>query len=188
VSFRQTIATVIDCLDRAQVPYMVTGSLASSYYGEPRSTLDIDIVIAPTQESLNRLVDGLIDAGLDVDRSAASEALRARSQFNAVDGDAVKVDFSVRKDRAFSVTEFDRRQPADLLGTQGFIASAEDVVLAKLEWATATDSERQLRDAAAIVEVGADLDDAYIDRWAGVLDVRSEWQSIRHTSGDGPPR
>src|SRR4029079_2987350 len=104
------------------------------------------------------------------------------SQFNAIGRDALKVDFIIRKARPFSVEEFRRREPADLLGTPGYVAPAEDVVLAKLEWAAASDSERQLRDAAAIVAVDEDLDTAYVDRWAPVLGVTDAWHTIRATS------
>ncbi len=62
-----------------------------------------------------------------------------------------KVDFIIRKDREFSVTEFGRRRMGELLGFQLFVASAEDVILAKLEWARMSDSERQIRDVAGIL-------------------------------------
>ena len=82
---------------------MVTGSLASSYHGEPRATLDLDVVIDPTAAALERLVDGLEAAGYYVDRDAASHALRARGQFNAIGTrNASKVDFIFRRDRPFS--------------------------------------------------------------------------------------
>lgn len=46
------LAKVVAALDRAHVPYMVTGSFASSAHGEVRGTRDLDIVIAPTAEQL----------------------------------------------------------------------------------------------------------------------------------------
>ena len=116
LSFAALLADVIPRLDRAGVPYMVTGSLASSYYGEPRSTRDLDIVIDPDAASLERLVDELVEGRFYVDRDAALEALHDRSQFNAMDADATKIDFVIRKDRPFSVEEFGRRERADLSG------------------------------------------------------------------------
>jgi hypothetical protein len=178
VTLAALLADVIGRLDRAQVPYMLTGSLASSYYGEPRSTRDVDIVIDPDAASLERLIDELIDADYYVARAAASQALVDRTQFNAIGSDALKVDFIIRKDRPYSVAEFARRRRADLLGTVGFLASAEDVVLAKLEWAAAGGSERQVLDAAAIVAIDRTLDKSYIERWAGALGVSSAWRSI----------
>lgn len=183
MSFAALLADVIPRLDRAGVPYMVTGSLASSYHGEPRSTRDLDMVIDPDSASVERLVDELIAGRFYVDRDAAFEALGARSQFNAIDPEGVTIDFVVRKDRSFSVEEFARRKQADLLGTTAFVATAEDVVLSKLEWGVETDSDRQLSDAAAILAIDDDLDLAYIDRWAAVLGVTDAWHEIQSDTG-----
>ena len=179
MTFAHLLATVVALLERAGVPYMVTGSLASSYHGEPRATRDLDVVIDPSPDALERLVESLGDARFYVDRDVAHEALADRSQFNAIGPDAAKVDFVIRRDRPFSTEEFGRRQPADLLGTPAFVATAEDVILAKLEWARATGSERQLDDVAGIVAVADRLDVAYIDRWAVVLGVDDAWRAMR---------
>jgi len=179
VTFADLLAHTIVRLERAGVPYMVTGSLASTYHGEPRATLDIDIVIDPTDDSLEHLLDGLEAGRFYVDRDAARTAFRERTQFNAIDEDAAKVDFIVRKNRAFSITEFGRRKRVELLGTPGFIVSAEDLVLAKLEWAEASDSERQIRDVSAIVAVAGDtFDREYVADWAGQLGLAEAWRRL----------
>ena len=183
MTFGQVLAVVIGLLERSGIPYMVTGSLASSFHGEPRSTRDADIVIDPSPASIQPLVDGLTAAGFYVDAAVAREAVAARSQFNAIGPDAAKIDFIIRRDRPFSVQEFRRRQEADLLGTPGFVASAEDVILAKLEWAKATGSERQLDDVAGILAVADELDLPYIQRWAVALDVADAWRAIRRDAG-----
>ena len=179
VTFADLLAHVISGLDRAGIPYMVTGSLASSYHGEPRATRDVDIVVDPTPIALARLVDDLRAADFYVDAEAAQTVLAERTQFNAIGPDASKVVFIIRKDRPFSIEEFGRREPADLLGTRGFVATAEDLVIAKLEWAATTDSERHRRDVAGIVAVSAQLDVAYVEQWASALGVLGQWQAIR---------
>lgn len=179
MTFGELLASVIGLLERSGIPYMVTGSLASSYHGEPRATRDADIVIDPSREALDGLTAGLLEAGFYVDRDVAREALAGRSQFNAIGPDALKVDFMIRRDRPFSVEEFRRREPADLLGTPGFVATAEDVILAKLEWAKATGSDRQLDDVAGILAIASGLDLSYVDRWAAVLEVEDAWRAFR---------
>jgi acetolactate synthase regulatory subunit len=179
VTFADILAAVITALDGAGVPYMITGSLASSYHGEPRATRDVDIVIDPGPGTLERLVDAVLQAGFYVDRDVARTALGERTQFNAIGSHASKIDFIIRKDRPFSVEEFGRREPADLLGTAGFVTTAEDLILAKLEWANATGSERQLRDVAGIVAIGHSLDEAYIERWAAALGTADAWHRAR---------
>jgi hypothetical protein len=158
---------------------MVTGSIASTYHGEARATRDLDIVIDPSAAALDRLVADLVAAGFHVDGEAARSALQARTQFNAIGPDASKIDFIVRRNRPFSIEEFGRRRPADLLGTPGYIATVEDMVVAKLEWAAATDSERQLRDVAGMLAVGGDdVDRDYIVRWVEALGLREVWRRV----------
>jgi hypothetical protein len=176
---------VARALDAHDVPYMLTGSLASSMYGVPRSTNDIDIVVAPSLEQLLPLVQLLQRMGLTVAPEAAVEALRNRSQFNVIDfPHGLKVDLIMRKDRNFSLTEFDRRVAHEIEGMRLTIATPEDVLLAKLEWAKMGESERQLVDAAGIVEMQRQtLDFAYIDEWVRKLGLEEQWRSVRQRAG-----
>lgn len=172
------LADVLDRLSRTGVPYMVTGSIASSLYGEPRATQDIDIVIDPTSAQLEAIVRELDAGNYYVDAGAARDALRERGQFNAVAPDATKVDLILRHDRDFSRAEFERRRATDLLGTPAFVVTAEDLVIAKLEWAAAAGSDRQLQDVAGIVAIDPELDRAYIQGWAEALGVADTWREI----------
>ena len=97
--------------------------------------------------------------------------MAARGQFNAIDPDrGWKVDLIIRKDRPFSVHEFERRDSASVLGVEVALASVEGVILAKLEWSRLGDSELQRSDVVQLLERrAADLDHGYIDRWAGEL-------------------
>ncbi len=86
----------------------------------------------------------------------------------------------LRKARAFSVAEFDRRQPTIVSGVALHVATAEDTILAKLEWAKLGQSERQLRDVRGILDTRGDtLDVAYVERWAVDLDVLDAWHRVR---------
>ena len=184
MTLAELLADVIPRLEVAQIPYMVTGSVASTYHGEPRATRDLDVVIDPLPETLARFVEDLVADGYYVDRDAASDALRERTQFNAIGTGAMKVDFIIRKDRPFSREEFVRRRPADLLGTAAFVASVEDMIIAKLEWSLPFDSERQVRDVAAMLAVSGDtIDRAYIDGWVRALGLSDAWRRATARSG-----
>jgi len=74
VSLAEFLRAVVQILDQAGVPYMLTGSLAASYYAVPRTTRDIDLVVEVSKSSIERLVEGLLAAGYYVDRDAALEA------------------------------------------------------------------------------------------------------------------
>jgi len=180
MTVRDLLARIARQLEETQIPYMIVGSMASSYHGEPRMTRDVDLVIDPEPASLHRFLDALSPNEFYVDRDAAATALTERSQFNVVEmASGWKVDFVIRKDRLFSLAEFKRRREADVLGVRAYVASAEDTIIAKLEWARSGDSERQLRDVAGILELSGDrLDLAYIERWTSELGLADLWSSV----------
>jgi len=174
------LSAIADRLEAAGIPYMVVGSVAGSFHGEPRTTVDIDIVIDPSAVSLARFVESLPTEDFYVAVEAAEEALARRTSFNVVEhATGWKIDLLLRKDRPFSVTEFGRRFAAPLLGRMTPIATAEDVVIAKLEWARAGQSERQLRDVAGILAAsGETLDTSYLERWISELDLGDQWRQV----------
>lgn len=176
------LTRITTALEMHGIPYMLTGSVASSLYGVPRATNDVDIVIAPQREQLLALVQMFQRLRLTVANEHAIAAFRDRGQFNVIDfPSGYKVDLIVRKDREFSVTEFDRRDTYEVDGMRLTIASPEDVLIAKLEWAKLGDSERQIVDAAGILEVqGGSLDLGYIEAWVDALDLRQQWDAARH--------
>jgi len=159
---------------------MVSGSIASTFYGEHRATADVDVVIAPQADRLAAYVASL-GADCYVSQSAAREALQRRSMFNVVHYDSgLKADLIVCKDRPFSRTEFSRRRPVDFLGTALYLASAEDVILSKLEWCRAGQSERQARDALGVFVVQRErLDLDYLLHWSQELGVADLLERVR---------
>ncbi len=178
------LSRVVQALSNAGVPYMLTGSFASSLHGAPRVTHDVDIVIAPTLGSLHRLLEQFPEDAYYVSKDAALQAYGSEGMFNVVDFDTGwKVDFIIRKSRQFSQDEFERRRPATIESTEVTVASAEDVIVAKLEWAKLGESERQLRDAASIVSIRRDeLDWEYIERWVAQLDLEEQWSKTKALS------
>lgn len=173
----ELLRRMVAMLDEASIPHMVVGSLASSFHGEPRQTRDIDIVIDPTPEALRRFVELLAPDAFYADAEAAVEALDRRTSFNIVEiHTGWKVDLIVRRDRPFSREELGRRIRVRLLDTDADIATAEDTIIAKLEWAAEGQSERQLRDVAAILETQGDrLDQEHIGRWVRALGLEDAW-------------
>jgi hypothetical protein len=185
MSVVDVFARVRAALEAAGVPHMLTGSFASSFHGAPRATQDIDIVIAPSREQLLALIAQFPADMYYVSRDAALEALARHDQFNVIDlATGWKVDFIMRKPRAFSREEFERRRPADLSGVVEMnVASAEDILLAKLEWAKRGGSARQIEDAAGIIRLqGERLDTAYVQRWVAALGLHEQWQAARERS------
>jgi hypothetical protein len=174
------LSRLVRALNQAGVPFLLAGSFASSMHGAPRATRDLDFVIDPTSDALDDLLDRLTREDFYLDSEVARAEFRRRGQFNVIDpSTAWKADLIYRKARAFSRAEFERRTPIALLGTPLFVATAEDTILAKLEWAKLGQSEQQLNDVRGIVGARADaLDRAYVESWLDALGVRELWERV----------
>ena len=181
MTLEDLLSRLIPGLERAQVPYMLTGSVASSAHGIPRSTRDIDIVISPTRAQLVTLMQEFPSTRYYADEQQALQALASRSQFNVIDfATGWKVDFIIAQDSPYARTALGRRVRVDIGGTAVCIASPEDVLLAKLQWAKLGESNRQLEDAGGILRTQADkLDLTYIVRCVRDLNVEEQWQWVR---------
>lgn len=182
----RVLGRVIAALAAADVPSMLTGSVAAAYHGAPRATVDIDLVIVATSAQLRQFVAACQHAGLYASEEAALESLQVGGMFNVIDSaSGWKVDLIHRKDRPFSDEEFARRVPADLDGLSIAVATLEDVILSKLEWAHLGGSLRQLEDVATLLRVrGNELDRAYVERWVVGLNLDREWTETLRQAGE----
>jgi len=177
---------VISVLEEAEIPYMLTGSLAAAYYAVPRATQDIDLVVEVSPEKLVHLTDLISSAGYYVSLTAAKEASAQEGQFNAIDPQSGwKVDFIIRKNRTFSRSEFERRVGTTALGLDLTMVTKEDLVVAKLEWAKKGESELQIRDVRAILgSAGPEFDWDYVGRWVSELGLEELWKPLKSSVMD----
>lgn len=179
------LRAIIATLDRIGIPHMIVGSFASTFHGEPRTTRDLDLVIDPTASQLDELLAALDPELYYVDPDVARDALKRRTMFNVIEiATAWKVDLVIRKARPFSIEEMRRRQLVTMLGAKVAAATAEDTIVAKLEWAKEGGSQRQLEDVAGILRVRAGtLDLAYIQRWIDELELTEQWRLAQESAG-----
>lgn len=151
-------------LDGAAIAYMLTGSLAMSFYARPRMTRDIDLVVAIEAADSQRLIEAL-GADYHADASAIASAIQAARPWNIIHlPSVVKIDLIPRKSTVYRRVEFERRRNVDLAGVPLWIVSVEDLVLSKLEWSRQSRSEQQQRDVRLLL--ATPLDRAYLDEWA----------------------
>ncbi len=156
-------------LDGAGIAYMLTGSLAMSYYARPRMTRDIDLVIALAASDTGRLID-VLGEQYHADAVAIAEALRSARPWNIIHlPSVVKIDLIPRKNSTYRQLEFARRRQVDLAGVPLWVVTIEDLILSKLEWLRVSGSEQQSRDVRLLLE--APLDRTYLDQWAARLDL-----------------
>ena len=171
-----------DCLRRLNtlaVDYYVTGSMASNYWGIPRSTHDLDFVIRIPTSTVTPLVQAF-SGDFYIDESSVRAAFSPPYQFNAIDTrSALKVDFWLPRPSPFDQEMLRRRVSKNIAGVPAWIATAEDVILHKLIWNQISPSERQLRDAAGIWAVQSNnLDLSYLNEWSGQLGVSEDFERI----------
>jgi hypothetical protein len=181
---------LIDCLrrlNRANAPYYLTGSMASNYWGIPRTTHDLDFVIQLPMSAVATIVREF-SSDFHIDEQAVRAAYQPPRQFNAIDTrSALKVDFWLPGPDPFDRAMLQRRLEVTLFGEPAWIATAEDVILHKLLWNRITPSDRQLGDAAGVVAVqGGMLDETYLRQWARDLQVSSELERL--LSGEIKPK
>jgi hypothetical protein len=165
-------------LDAAGVAYMVTGSMASGHYGQPRMTRDIDIVavlVPPQAPKLGEWLGPEFICDADVARHAIAE----RRIFNVFHRETHKIDFIVREDSDYELEKFDRRRQVDVDGQPVWMIAPEDLILSKLVWAKDSRSELQLLDVRSIIKAQRALDWAYVNRWAAGLTVAAALREIR---------
>lgn len=177
-------------LDAADIPFMVTGSVAATAHGAGRATMDVDVVIDTDLAHLRHFVSSLSSPDLYVSMDAAVEALHGQSMFNIIDiRTGWKADLIVRKLRPFSETEFARRRSIDFGGRPMPVATMEDLVVAKLEWAKAGGSARQIDDVAALLRVAAgNWDRPYVEHWATALGLHEQWKAAQLALDETTPR
>lgn len=172
------LAPVVDVLESLGVAYYVGGSLASSAHGVPRASIDADVIADLDHRHVVPFVSRLQEVYyLDVGR--VRDAVESRRSFNLIHlATMFKVDVFASKRRPFDVEALQRARPhpfGDAPDSPQFrVASAEDTILAKLEWFRSGGevSDRQWADIVGVLKAsGTPLDGAYLERWALALSV-----------------
>jgi hypothetical protein len=170
-----TALSVVRVLDDLGIANTIGGSIASSFAGEPRATVDIDIVVALEERHVAPLAAAL-SPEFYVDADALHRAVRTRSSANLIHQETqLKVDLFVAGGTPLDARQLSRRQAVDLGdGRRLHVHPPEDILLQKLHWYRVGGevSDRQWRDVAAIVRVQGDrLDREYLVQAAPVLGV-----------------
>ena len=176
------MAEIFENLD---IPYLVGGSIASSIYGEPRATQDIDMVAVLKNHQIQALIANTQNA-FYIEEEDVIRAVSRHSSFNVIHLETmIKVDIFVSGSEAIDREEMRRRRPQNIADTQLVVATPEDIVLQKLIWYRKGDevSDRQLRDVSGILKVQGDrLDWDYLKHWAESLNLSELLQRTKEAS------
>lgn len=173
---------IVVAFERFQIPYLVTGSVASMAYGEPRLTNDIDIVAVINESHIVGLLAAFLPGEFYISDEMIRQAIRERGQFNIIHpASGLKVDVMIRQDTPFDRSLFRRIRrisPADFY--QANFASPEDVIIKKMEYYREGGSEKHLRDITGILKISSkEIDQDYISEWVERLGLIEIWDAVQ---------
>lgn len=172
---------VVAVLERLGLRYLVTGSTVTIFYGEPRFTNDIDIVVLLPPDAVSALCREFPERDFYVSEAAARDAVHRHSQFNIIHpASGLKIDVIVPAADEFNRSRFERatrvRAGADW---DAVFSSPEDAIIKKMEFFREGGSDKHLRDIAGVLTTsGEQIDLAYIERWVERLSLSEIWHAI----------
>ena len=183
------IKPVIHVFQQLGIDYYIGGSVASSTYGMPRATMDVDMVTNFTLDCVDEFVN-MLESTHYVSSPMIRDAIQNHSSFNLIHLDTMmKVDIFILKPRSFDQQAFQRKREDTLDDADPmsfFLGAPEDILLNKLEWYHLGNriSERQWGDIIGILEIQRDqLDIAYLKDWANELELKELLERALHESG-----
>ena len=179
----------VTALERLRLPYFVTGSVATVYYGEPRFTNDVDVVVALPLHGVPRFCSAFPQPEFYLSEDAVREAVEHHGQFNIIHPTSgLKIDVMIPSDTPFNESRFarvNRVKPSN--DYDAWFAAAEDVILKKLEYFREGGSEKHLRDIAGVLKISGDrVDLTYIASWAVRLGLESIWERVKNRVDSSP--
>lgn len=167
--------SVIRTMNEIGIQHMLTGSVASNFYGQPRLTHDVDLAVAITPGQIKILSSKYPSPRFYLSEEAAAEAVKTRTMFNLIDSETgLKADFWILDENdALKNSSFRRRRAAEVLGQKTFIVTPEDIILLKLDWhRQGGGTPVQFRDALSVFELQRnDLDMDYLHSMAKSVDL-----------------
>lgn len=179
---------VLDALEALQIPYMVVGSFASTFWGRPRLTHDVDLVVEIAAHKIAELAR-LLAPHFYAPQFVIEDAVRKRGQFNLIHLDcAFKVDMWLLKDSPYDIVCFERRLLGVMFEREVWVSSPEDVILSKLLWYRAAPVlDRQFQDAVEVYEIQEPyLEQEYLDHWARTLGIADLLERVRQEAARPP--
>jgi hypothetical protein len=174
------IAIFVAPLEEAGIRYMITGSIASSIYGEPRNTLDIDLVVLLQAAQFGHFHRIFSEADFylpPVDVISIESRRETRGHFNVIHHDSgLKADIYLSRNHPYLGWAFDHIRRVQTPTCEVSIAPPEYVILHKLEFYKESNHQRHLRDIAGMIEQ-QDLDQPFLDSAIHGLQLAPQWQA-----------
>lgn len=177
---KEAFIKVIKILKKLKTPYMIVGGFAVSFWGEPRSTHDLDIVIEIKSKNKEKLVKIFRKNGYYIDENAINEAINFKRMFNVIHPTSeLKIDFWIIGNDEYSHKKFQQKIKQKIFGNDVFLASPEDLILMKLDWYKQSKISKHYLDAQGIYRLQKDiLNIKYLKKWAIKLNVENILENL----------
>jgi len=182
----ELLRQVTGILEWLGLRYFVTGSMATIFFGEPRFTNDIDIVVDLPAGRIAELCAAFPPPDFYLSEETVRRAVARRGQFNIIHpSSGLKVDVMVPADIPFNRSRFLRvKRVRPLPDFEATFSSAEDVILKKMEAYLEGGSEKHLRDITGVLKIsGEHLDRSYIEEWGDRMGTTEVWEKILKSGG-----
>ena len=175
----EVLKIVTQRLDKANIAYMISGSIASNYYTVPRMTRDIDVVIKLRDTDIDNFV-GIFQRDFFVDKKMIEKEVSRGGIFNLIHNRyVIKVDFIIPKESGFQNAILSRRKKVLIEDSPMWFISAEDLILVKLLWSIDSHSEMQLKDVRNLMGTVNNLDLKYIESWVSQLSLEQVYKKVK---------
>ncbi len=167
----ELLKRVCTSLDKRDISYMITGSIAMNIYAIPRMTRDIDFVVDLSLSRIDEFIDLFPDSYFNKD--AIKDEVMRQGIFNIIDhSTGFKLDFILRKNTEYSKLAFTRRKRIAELDTELWVISLEDLIIAKIIWIQHYQSDKQIQDIENLL-LNPDKDMNYILKWCNEMNLKT---------------
>jgi hypothetical protein len=177
----ELLSYVVECLEKLEIQYLITGAVAAMAYGEPRLTNDIDIVADIDLIRAQKFKDCFPESDFYIEIDSIEKAIKKKHQFNIIHPPSgLKIDVIIPDKGDFNLSRFSRTKRLNISeSSSAEFASPEDVIIKKLEYYQEGGSDKHLRDIVGILKIsGSVIDEAYIEKWTEKLGYSDLWKSV----------
>ena len=179
--FSETLKWITEMLGQNNIPYMITGGSAVGFWGQIRTTMDIDIVVQIPKGRVKSLFES-IKSEAYIDAEEINESIMNQSIFNIIyDKTSFKIDCIILKEDLYELEKFNRRVKINFLEKEICVITPEDLIISKLIWSKSCgSSERQIRDCESICLLNKEkMDNIYLEKWVKYFALESEFNLLR---------
>lgn len=184
----ELIDTFIRPIYRHGIRYIITGSVASMVYGEPRLTNDVDVVLDMKPGDIATLIKAFPekDFYLPPVEVIETELLRgSRGHFNIIcQQSMLKADVYLIGSDPLQLWGMQNARTLDIEGQPVSFAAPEYVIIRKLQFYREGNSQKHLRDIASMLtESAAEIDFGSIQHRVRELALEPQWQAAKALVG-----